>query len=102
MEDYKIWIEAEEWAPGQWDPEDCNSDVLVMFHNGSAWVATFFTYQNISSLSEKNRRSGECLQGGYFWASAMILVDQLTRGRVEEVVSELLANHEFDQVFSHS
>ena len=100
MEDYAIWIEAEE--AGQWDPRDCNSDVLVIFQNGKAWAAKFFTYRNLATLSEKNRRSGECLQGGYFWASNMILVDELTRTRVEAVVAELLANHEFELVFSNS
>ena len=102
MEDYKIWIEAEEWETGQWDPVDCNSDVLVIFQSGIAHAATFFTYRNISTLSEKNRRSGECLRGRYFWASNMILVDELTRARVAAVVSELLANHEFELVFSNS
>jgi len=42
------------------------------------------------------------LQGGYFWTSNMILVDELTRARVEAVVSELLANQEFELVFSDS
>jgi hypothetical protein len=102
MEDYAIWIEAEEWEAGQWDPSDCNSDVLVIFPDGKAWAAKFFTYRNLATLSQKNRRSGDCLQGGYFWASNMILVDVLTRARVEAVVAELLANNEFELVFSDS
>ena len=102
MEEYAIWIEAEEWEAGQWDPANCNSDVLVIFSNGTAWAAKFFTYRNVATLSENNRRSGKCLQGGYFWASNMILIDELTRARVEAVVSELLANHEFELVFSDS
>jgi len=102
MEDYAIWIETEEWEAGQWDPQDCNSDVLVIFSNGTAWAAKFFTYRNLATLSEKNRQSGDSLQGGYFWTSNMILVDELTRARVEAVVSELLANQEFELVFSDS
>ena len=37
-----IWIEAAQRAPGQWDPADCNSDVMVSFRDGAEWVATFF------------------------------------------------------------
>jgi hypothetical protein len=99
MENYYIWIEAEQWAAGEWIPADCNSDVMVSFEKGAEWVATFFTYQNISSLAKKNQSSGECLNGKYFWATDMILVDELTRERVEEVVIDLIANQEFERVF---
>ena len=99
MENYYIWIEAEQWAAGEWIPADCNSDVIVSFEKGAEWVATFFTYQNISSLAKKNQSSGECLNGKYFWATDMILVDELTRERVEEVVIDLIANQEFERVF---
>jgi hypothetical protein len=99
MENYYIWIEAEQWAPNEWNPADCNSDVMVSFEKGAEWVATFFTYQNISSLSKKNKTTGECLNGKYFWATDMIMVDEITRKRVEEVISHLIANEEFQKVF---
>ena len=99
MENYYIWIEAEQWASGEWKPADCNSDVMVSFEKGAEWVATFFTYQNISALAKKNQSTGECLNGKYFWATDMILVDELTRERVEEVVFHLIANGEFERVF---
>lgn len=99
MENYYIWIEAEQWAPGEWKPADCNSDVMVSIEKGAEWVATFFTYQNISSLAKKNQSTAECLNGKYFWATNMIMVDELTRERVGEVVSHLIANGEFEGVF---
>jgi len=99
VQNYEIWIEAEQWAPGEWVPGDCNSDVFVTFENGERWVATFFTYQNISSLAKKNQSTGECLGGKYFWATDMILVDELTRERIEEVVSDLIAAADFKTVF---
>jgi hypothetical protein len=71
---YSIWIEAEEWAVGEWTPIDDNSDVIVTLENGERWMATFFSYQNILSLAEKNRHSRECLGGKYFVAKEMILV----------------------------
>jgi hypothetical protein len=99
MENYYIRIEAEQWAPGEWEPMDCNSDVIVSFEKGAEWVATFFTYQNISKLAKQNQSTGECLNGKYFWATDMILVDELTRERVEQVVLHLIAVGEFESVF---
>jgi hypothetical protein len=99
MENYNLWIEAEQWAAGEWHPADCNSDVIVAFENDARWVATFFTYQNISSLARKNESTGECLDGKYFWATDMILIDELTRERIAEVVSHLIATSEFESVF---
>ena len=93
---YSIWIEAEQWAKGEWTPTDDNSDVIVTFKNGKRWFATFFSYQNILSLSEKNRKSGECLDGKYFVATDMVLVDVVSRERIETVVAEMLKLNEFE------
>lgn len=97
---YSIWVEAEEWAEGEWNHADGNSDVIVTFEDGERWVATFFTYQNILSLREKNRQTGECLGGKYFCATDMILVDEVSRERIEEVVAEMLAQKEFNTYFA--
>ncbi len=97
---YSIWIEAEECAEGEWTPADSNSDVIVTLGNGERWVATFFSYQNILSLREKNRFTGECLGGRYFCATDMILVDEVSRERIEEVVAEMLAQKEFNTYFT--
>lgn len=99
---YSIWIEAEQWAPGQWTPADDNSDVVVTFDDGERGVATFFTYRNIVSLSQKNSRTGENLGGRYLAATDMILVDEVTRPRIEEVVADLLADGGFHLFFSRA
>lgn len=61
-----IWIEAEEWSEGEWNVEDDNLDVIVTFSDRSKWIATFFTYNNIQTLREKNAKTGECMNGTYF------------------------------------
>jgi hypothetical protein len=71
-----IWIEAEQWTEENRNEEDNNTGEIVNFDDGSKWIASFFTYQNIISLSEKNKKTGECLNGQYFWASNMVLVIQ--------------------------
>jgi hypothetical protein len=95
----EIWLEAEQWADGEWDLHDDNSDVIVTFENSEKWVASFFTYRNVHSLVEKNKLSGECLSGAYFWATDMILVDELSRSRVESVIKDLIRENEFEKVF---
>lgn len=97
---YTLWIEAEEWAPGEWTPADDNTDVIVTFADASRWVATFLSYTNIHTLTEKNRRTGECLAGAYFWASDMILIDEVSRPRIEEVVQHLIQEGEFAVIFT--
>ena len=55
---------------------------------------------NIQSLTRKNQETGECLSGKYFWGSAMILVDECSRKRIEEVVEYLIGTGEFNSMFS--
>jgi hypothetical protein len=100
MQEYYIWIEAEQWPPDEWNILDCNSDVMVSFREGAEWTATFFTYNNISTLVEKNKQSGECLQGKYFWTTDLILIDEISRERIEEVIKDLLESGEFENAFT--
>ena len=96
-----IWIEAEKWASGEWTPDDDNTDVIVTLDDGSRWVASFFSYRNIGSLVEKNQRTGECMSGKYFWASDMILADEVSRPRIEEIAHHLAEQEplEFRSIF---
>lgn len=98
---YTIWIEAEEWAPGTWTPKDDNTDVIVTYQDGRRWVASFFSYQNIAALTEKNKRTGECLSGAYFWASGMLLIDFVSRQSIEEVVDHLMKEGDFEAIFTY-
>ncbi len=94
-----IWIAAEHWVPGEWKIDNDNTDVIVTLNDKTRWAASFFTYANISTLVEKNQQTGECLSGKYFWASDMILVDEVSRARIEETIQHLLLIGEFAQIF---
>ncbi len=96
----QVWLEAEDWEPGEWIPADCNSDVGVTLADGTTWIATFFTYQNIETLRKANAESGDCLGGAYFWATDIVLIDEITRERVTEVVNHLIAEGEFELIFA--
>lgn len=96
-----IWIEAEQWAPGQWTPGDDNTDVVVTLEDGTRWAASFYSYRNISSLAEKNRRTGECLGGKFLWSPHMLLADEVSRERIEEIAAHLAAREprDFESIF---
>ena len=81
-------------------PLDENIDVEVTFQNGKRYVATFFTLENIRMLIQKNKRTGECHDGLYFWASDMIIVERLTLENVQKAVLDLLEHDEFEAAFS--
>jgi hypothetical protein len=96
---YSLWIEAESWAQGEWDIDNGNTDVVVEFEDKTRWVASFFTYKNIEKLVERNQTTGECLHGKYFWSSDMILVDQISRESIDEIVKHLLNEGSFASIF---
>jgi hypothetical protein len=100
LQSYTVWLEAEHWEPGSWNPVDTNTDVDVTFADGTSWVATFFTYANIATLRARYQESGECLSGKYFWASDMLLVGEVSRLRIEAVIDHLLKECEFERIFT--
>ena len=85
-----VWCEFEVWS--SYDPLDDNSDVIVTLEDGSRWAALFSTYQNIKTLAEKNRRTGECLSGQYLDIPHLILVEELSRPLIEAVVEDIAQN----------
>jgi hypothetical protein len=94
-----IWIEAEDWGEA-WDPRDEASDVVVTLPDDSRWIATFVAYGHVATLVERNRESGENLAGAYLWATDLILVDEVTRPRIEAVVADLLRDGGFEGAFT--
>jgi hypothetical protein len=81
------------------DPDDDNVDVIVHFGTGQRYNATFFTLQNLQSLMENYRETGECAAGLYVWSANMIVVSRLTRENIERAVADLLASGEFGAAF---
>jgi hypothetical protein len=82
------------------DPASDNVDVEVILSNGDRYVATFFTIENIRRIMERYVETGECANGKYFWASDMIIVDELTEEAIEETVRDLMISGEFFKAFS--
>ncbi len=96
-----VWIESEEKGPIQGGKAELNdnSDVIVTFENGEEYIATFFTYKNIEWLKKKNKKTGECLNGKYFFATDLILIDRLKREEIFKVINDLINQEEFTTAF---
>lgn len=84
-----VYFVSERWAE-PYDVNDCNMDVEFRLSDGTEWVAAFFTYQNIGSLCEKNRQTGELLGGLYFCSMHMILIEDLSRETILKVLNEMI------------
>ena len=96
-DDYKLTINS---GIEPIDPDNDNVDVQVTFPNGESFSAVFFTLQNIDTLMKHYKKTGECADGSYFCASDMIIVQRLTEQTICETIDNLLAEEEFESVFS--
>ena len=81
-------------ASQSWDEFDDNLDIEITLSDGRQYSATFFTLRNLESLFEKNRRTGECAGGLYFWAVDMILVERLDHETIRATIADLISSGE--------
>jgi hypothetical protein len=82
-------------------PDD-NVDVEVIFPNGERYWGTFFTLNNIRMLFEKNRHSGECGNGLYFWSVDMVIVETLSEQAIRDTVNHLIDTGELGSALSRT
>ncbi|RAP27035.1 hypothetical protein C2W64_01181 [Brevibacillus laterosporus] len=94
-----IWIESEV-CEAEFDPYDDNTDVIVSFPDRTRYIASFFTYKNIETLTKKNQTSSENMSGLYFWASDMVLVENVNPETIEAMIDHLIAEDNFDTLFT--
>jgi hypothetical protein len=98
--EFDLWIEAEEWPAGEWQPADAVTDAIVTLADGSRWIATFCAFAHVETLRRNCADSGENLGGKYLWASDLVLVDDTSRPSLEAVVRDLIAAGDVPSAFS--
>ncbi len=99
MESISIWLEAEHWGPGEWNPPDDLTDAIVTLGDGTRWVASFCSYAHVETLRVRFAATGDCLGGRYLWLSDLILVEDTSRATIEAVIRDLLATDYFRSAF---
>lgn len=94
-----IRIDAEDWAD---DIENAQVDVVVTFPDATMWISNFYTINCIQSIREDYLKNGHCLNGAYWCGSSpVIIVDNISRERIEQVIDELIKEHTFIHVFEY-
>lgn len=94
-----IRIDAEGWAE---DIEDAHVEVVVTFPDSTQWISNFYTIKCIESMRADYLRNGHCLNGAYWCASSpVIVVDNISRERIEQVIDELIGNKSFEYLFEY-
>ncbi len=63
------------------------------------YVATFFTYDSIWEMQDVHHKSGEYLNGKYFFARNMVLIDHCCRESITAVVDHIIDEGDFNDVF---
>jgi hypothetical protein len=56
--EFQVWIEAEEWAPGVWQPADDITDAIVTLADGTRWVATICAFAHVERLRANYATNG--------------------------------------------
>ena len=100
MTPLNIWIDAEDWAPGEWVPDDDVTDAIVTLEDGTRWVGTFCAFGHVARLRANCAASGECLGGKYLWASDLILIDDTSRASIEVVMRDLVDSGDYQSALS--
>ncbi|MDT0390868.1 hypothetical protein [Streptomyces dubilierae] len=89
------------FLPDAGEPLDavCNVDVEVrLTADDSRWSATVFTQAEVERLMEKDSRTGESLNGRYFWCSDGLIVRDPGIDNITQVLIGLLDCGDFTQI----
>lgn len=95
----KIYLSIEKDSSDMFQYDSENTDVIVVMVGGEKYIAAFFTYKNIELLRQQNYQNGEFLQGKYFWAKNMVLIDNFDKHNILEVIEHLIEEGDFNDVF---
>lgn len=73
-------------------------DVIVKFHDGSKYIASFFLFKKL--LSDMcTPRSISVNSLNYFWKKNMVVVPDFRTETVEEIINEMMAEGDFSEAF---
>lgn len=65
-------------------------DVNVRLDDGSLYVPTFITIENVKQKMIANQSDGECRSGRYFWTCDMVIIRDLRDETILEAVLDLV------------
>jgi hypothetical protein len=95
----KIFITAELEKDDEGDQQQGNTDVIVFLSDGHKYTASFFSYAFIEQIRNRNKISGDFLNGKYFWGKNMVLVEDCIPDIINPVVKDIIDEGEFKEIF---
>lgn len=67
--------------------------------DGKAYLGSATTTENIQSIMEKNKQTGECASGAYHWQTNVIILNQFTVECLVLAVTDIIEDEELDSIF---
>lgn len=87
--------------------EDHSTEVIALIEEETEggeleivrYIASFFTYKNMFTLSDQHQKNGSFLRGLYFYSKNMVMIRSCTPGNIAKVVDHLIEDGGFREVF---
>lgn len=76
-------------------------DVHVHLHDGRRFTGLFGTLADVQAAMDRYQSSGECLDGRYFWAAQLVLVDRANVETIVAVVEDMAHSGEMETHLLH-
>lgn len=98
---YKDYNFRIDWTDSRaFNPENDLVDVILTTKDGNDYYANFTTPKFINYIFEKNKHTGECLEGSYFCMPAnIVIVKKIGRDIIKKIIDELINNLEVHHYF---
>ncbi|MEV4115619.1 hypothetical protein [Nonomuraea sp. NPDC049695] len=83
------------------DPETVDqADAIITLPDGTQRHATFMTPGVISEIMDRWQRTGECLNGRYFWCSDLVIIRKPGFVSMVDAVRDMIAIGELESACS--
>ena len=88
------------WTSSEpFDPRNETVEVRLTTKDGQEYAANFTAKGFVDYIFEKNKRTGECVNGTYFCMPNMILVEEITEQNIRATIDDLIRNLEIESHF---
>lgn len=83
------------------DPETAQeADATILLADGTRRYATFMTLSVVETIMKRWQGTGECLGGGYFWCSDLIIIGRPGFHTMAAAIRDLIGNEGISSVCS--
>ena len=81
------------------NPECGSVEVELTTKNGDKYLSNFVTLEYIRRISRKNKVTGECADGVYYWMPQMVVIERITPENIRKTIDYMIEHLEIDETF---